>query len=198
VTGTPDPTPAPGPVSAPGPAAPVDQGPVPRLTPVQAALIAETCSRGEVVWLRPPGSARAVAAWHVWHDDALCVLSGAGEQTLPELAGPVEVVARGKATLARLVTFEAHAYRLPPGSAAWLEATAELAAHRLNEPDPAGARARWASAGTVTMLRPVALTASGNGTDDDPADAAPPARGPATTLGRMPFHLGRRRGRKTR
>lgn len=171
---------------------------MPRLTPTQAALIAETCSRGEVVWLRPSGAQRPVAAWHVWHDDALCVLSGPGEQTLPELAGPVEVMARGKETPARLVTFEAHAATLPPGSAAWLEATAELAAHRLNEPDPAGARARWASSGTVTLLRPVALAAGGNGTDDDPSQVAPPARGPATTLGRMPFHLGRRRGRKGR
>lgn len=176
----------------------VDEGPVPRLTPAQAALIAETCSRGEVVWLRPQGAERAVAAWHVWHDDALCVISGPGEQSLPVLAGPVEVVARGKDTLARLVTFEAHAYPLPPGSAQWLEATAELAAHRLNEPDPAAARARWASAGTVTMLRPLRLAGSGNGTDADPAGTVTPARGPATTLGRMPFHLGRRRGRKAR
>lgn len=171
---------------------------MPRLSPAEAALIAETCSRGEVVWLRPSGAARPVAAWHVWHDDALCVLSGAGEQTLPELSGPVEVIARGKDTLARLVTFEAHAATLPPGSAAWLEATAELAAHRLNEPDPASARARWAASGTVTLLRPVDLGRGGNGTDDDPADAAAPARGPATTLRRMPFHLGRRRGRRPR
>ena len=178
--------------------APLDEGPAPRLTPVQAALIAETCSRGEVIWLRPSGLHRPRAAWHIWHDDAICVLSGTGEQALPVLSGAVEVIARGKDSLARLVTFVAHAYPVPTGTAQWLEATADLAAHRLNEPDPTAARQRWASQAVVTMLRPIQLISSGNGSDQSRSGAAIAARGPGTTLGRMPFHLGRRRGRSDR
>jgi len=173
-----------------------DSGPVPRLTPAEAALIAETCSRGEVIWVRPPDQPRPQAAWHVWHDDAICLLSGAGEQSLPTLAGEVEVIARSKEAQARLVAFVAHAYPLTAGSVAWREAAAELAAHRLNGIDSAAAADRWAGGAVVTMLRPLWLVHSGNGSDQDGADAAPPARGPASTLGRMPFHLGRRRDRR--
>src|SRR5262249_10153819 len=148
-------------VPAPAPDAPT--GPVPRLTPVEAALIAETCSRGEVIWVRPPDEPRYHAAWHVWHEDGPVLVYGVGEQMLPLLSGEVEVVARGKETGARLVTFVAYARTLTPGSAEWEAATTELAAHRLNATDPAGARERWASGGLVIALRPLWLVRSGNG-----------------------------------
>ena len=186
------------PHDVPAPAADVPAGPVPRLTPVEAALIAETCSRGEVIWVRPPDEPRHHAAWHVWHEDGPVLVYGVGEQMLPLLSGEVEVVARAKETGARLVTFVAYARTLTPGSAEWEAATTELAAHRLNATDPAGARERWASGGLVTALRPLWLVRSGTGEDDAGSGAQPPARGPATTLTRRPFHLGRRRRRARR
>jgi hypothetical protein len=185
-----------GKAGSPRPAA--EPGPAPRLTPVEAALIAETCSRGEVIWLTVPGQPRPRAAWHVWHDDAICVLSGGTEQDLPALTGRIEVTARGKESLARVVTFAVHAYPLAPGSPEWLGAIAELAAHRLNARDPAGSPNRWAAASAVTVLRPIELLQDGNGTDSTGPESAAPARGAATTLGRQPYHVGGRRARRGR
>jgi hypothetical protein len=172
--------------------------PVPQLTPVQAALIAETCSKGEVLWVRPPGEKRHHPAWHVWHNDGICLVYGIGEQMLPLLSGEVEVIARSKETGARLVTFTAYAEALAPGTAEWEGAADALAAHRLNAEDPNGARQRWAAGGLVTMLHPVQLLRSGAGEDDAPSEAAPPPRGVATTLGQLPYHLGGRLRRARR
>ncbi len=86
------------------------------LSPAEAALVAEACTRSDLVWLRTVGESRGGestggesrggesrhhAAWHVWHDDAVCIVYGAGEQALPLLSGEVEVVARSKDSGAR-------------------------------------------------------------------------------------------------
>jgi hypothetical protein len=165
------------------------------LTPQDAALIAETCVRSDIIWIKGADADRHQAAWHVWYDDAVCVLFGVGEQMLPLLAGEVEVIARSKDTGARLVRFVATAEQLPASGPAWQGATAVLAGKRLNAEDPAGQRSRWASGVIVTLLRPTSLLASGGGDDDTPSGAAPPPGGPATTIGRTPFHLGGRRRR---
>jgi len=188
--------PAPAAASGQGVAAP--PAPQPRLTPVEAALIAETCSKSEVIWVRPPGESRHQAAWHVWHDDGICLVYGVGEQMLPLLSGEIEVIARSRETGARLVTFVADAQALTPGGPEWQAATDALAAHRLNATDPSGARQRWAAGGLVTMLRPLRLVHAGAGGEDDPSGAASPPRGPATTLGRLPYHLGGRLRRARR
>ena len=44
------------------------------MSPVEAALVAEACTRSDLVWLRVAGEERHHAAWHVWHDDAVCVV----------------------------------------------------------------------------------------------------------------------------
>jgi hypothetical protein len=162
------------------------------LNPGDAALIAETCVRSEVLWLRPLDAERAQAAWHVWHDDAVCVVYGVGEQVLPLLTGRVEVLARSKETGGRLVRFVAVAEQLTPRTPAWDAAADVLSAHRLNTPDPARQRDRWASGCLVTLLRPAWLVESGWGGTGTPSGALPPPGGPATTVGRRPFHLGRR------
>jgi hypothetical protein len=168
------------------------------LTPTDAALIAEVCSRSDLVWLRPPGSARWRAAWHVWHDDAVCIVSGGGEQDLPVLGDEVHVIGRSKETGARLVTFVASVETLSAGTEVWDHAAFALVAGRLNAREPQAQKQRWAEGGVVRLLRPVRLLTAGAGEDDAAAERAQVPRGPGTTLGKQPFHVGGRRRRAAR
>jgi len=171
------------------------------LTPEQLALVAEGCTRSGVVWVRPEGAVGHRLAWHVWHDGALLVVAGGGEQELPPLEGLVEVVVPSKDAGSRLATVAARAERLWPGTSQWATAAQVLAAKRLNErSDPAHPeqqRDRWARYATVTRLEPVRLLAAGAGADDTAAGTVTPARAGATT-GRLPFHIGGRGGRARR
>jgi hypothetical protein len=174
------------------------------LTPEQLALVAEGCTRSGVVWLRPEGASGYRLAWHVWHDGAVLVVTGGGEQELPPLEGLVEVVVPSKDARTRLATVAARAERLWPGTSQWATAAQVLSAKRLNDrSDPAKPeeqRDRWARYATVTRLDPVALLAAGPGPDDAGAGSVVPPRAGSTT-GRMPFHVGgraRRAGRRRR
>jgi hypothetical protein len=173
------------------------------LTAEQLALVAEGCTRSGVVWLRPEGAPGHRLAWHVWHDGAVHVVSGGGEQELPPLEGLVEVVVPSKDAGSRLATVATRADRLWPGTTQWATAAQLLAAKRLNErSDPAHPeqqRDRWARYATITRLEPVALVAAGPGADDAAAGSVTPAR-TGVTSGRLPFHLGgrARRGERRR
>lgn len=168
------------------------------IAPVEAALIAQVCTRSDVVWLRPVLEKRHHLVWHVWHDDSICVVAGQGEQDLPALSETVEVTARSKETGARVVTFLARARALDPGSQAWQDAAQALSAARLNQPDTSDQLQRWASAATIWQLRPVNVLSAVSGDDTTPDERAAPPRGPGTTLTRTPFHLGRRTRRARR
>ena len=174
------------------------------LTPEQLALVAEGCTRSGVVWLRPEGAPGHRLAWHAWHDGAVLVVAGGGEQELPPLDGLVEVVVPSKDARSRLATVATRAERLWPGTSQWASAAQVLAAKRLNDrSDPARPeeqRDRWARSAVITRLEPVALMAVGPGPDDAPAGSVVPARAGSTT-GRLPFHVGgraRRGGRRRR
>ena len=165
------------------------------LTPDDAALIAQGCTTSSVLWVRTVASSRHHLAWHVWHDDAVHVVYGVGEQMLPLLSGQVEVVVPSKDSGARLVTFVAQADLLPARSPAWEAAATALSASRLNTPDPQRQRDRWATGALITRLTPVYLAAAGAGTDLSPAGSAPPPESGATTLtAHRPWHLGGRAG----
>ncbi len=165
------------------------------LSPEQLALVAEGCTRSGVVWLRAEGAARHRLAWHVWHENAVHVVAGGGEQELGPLEGFVEVVVPSHDVGSRLATVVAWAVPLAPGTAGWALAVQALAAKRLNDrSDPARPeeqRDRWARHATVTRLEPVALVAAGPGPDDAPSGADVPSRA-GSTLGRVPFHVGGR------
>jgi hypothetical protein len=174
------------------------------LTPEQLALVAEGCTRSGVVWLRPQGAVGHRLAWHVWHDGAVHVVAGGGEQELPALEGLVEVVVPSKDARSRLATMTARAERLWPGTTQWANAAQVLAAKRLNDRSDPGhpeeQRDRWARYATITRLEPVALIAAGAAPDDAPAGSVVPPRSGSTT-GRLPFHVGgraRRGGRRRR
>jgi hypothetical protein len=174
------------------------------LTAEQLALVAEGCNRSGVVWLRPDGDERHRLAWHVWHENAVHVVAGGGEQELPPLEGLVEVVVPSKDARSRLATVTARGERLWPGTTQWANAAQVLAAKRLNDRSDPGhpeeQRDRWARYATITRLEPVALIAAGAAPDDAPAGSVVPPRSGSTT-GRLPFHVGgraRRGGRRRR
>ena len=168
------------------------------LSPVDAALIAEACSKSNVLWIRTVGSTRHQLAWHVWHEGAVYVVYGVDEQMLPLMSGQVEVVVPSKDTGARLVTFVAQADILPARSAEWEEAAAALSAARLNATDTDHQADRWASGTLVTRLTPVHLSAVGAGDDRSGSGAAAPPGSAASTVGEhQPWHVrGRARARR--
>lgn len=199
-------------------------GPPVGVQSVADQLIAEACQRSGLVWLRAVGTEKAGGerttptqahpAWHVWHDGALLVVGGPGEQPLPPLQDAVqqpvsvqqtstpdsdavvEVIVRSKEAGSRLVTFRAHARLLPPGTTAWDDAAAALKAGRLNAPDADNLLRRWAEQGQIFRLEPQGAPSERPGSYDDASLAAPPPVTTATTLGRQPFHLGRRKRRR--
>jgi hypothetical protein len=127
------------------------------------ALIAEATKRAGLIWITAGGSARARPAWHVWLDAgdgaAAYVLTGPGEQPLPELAGAARatVTVPGKDSGGLLMSWPAAVGRVEPGSREWAAVIGPLLAGRLNAATAPGedppAR-RWARAGTVYRLGP--------------------------------------------
>lgn len=164
-----------------------------------AALLAEAAAKSWVMWLRPAGQPRAWPAWHVWHDGAVLVISGSGEQQLPQLRGPVEVLVRSKQTQARLITIAMTAVELMPDDEQWPAAAAALAARRLNSSlAPADLPDQWREAATITRLRADGAALEGPGRYGDESGAAPATPTTATTRSTWrPWHLGgrKRRGR---
>lgn len=115
-------------------------------------VIEEGAKRSGVLWL---GLDRPRLAWHAWHDGAVYLVTGPGEQRLPGLAEreTVEVTLRSKANGARLLSFTAAVEVVDQAAAA--EAVAALAKERLNAPDGAELTDRWARTATVLRLTPV-------------------------------------------
>ncbi len=157
------------------------------------ALVKEAGTKSGLLWVRPaPG--RAWPAWHVWLDGAAYVVSGPGEQELPPLAGPVDLVLRSKDTGARLLTLRATATTVTPDDPDWEPVTTALKADRLNAPDPEHLVERWAGSNTVTRLAPTGGVVEAPEAYDASSGAAAPPPTPATTSGWAPWHL---RGRRT-
>jgi hypothetical protein len=169
----------------------------PAIDPAALALVAEGATKSGVIWVRPSASDRHRLAWHAWHDGAVLLVSGGGEQELPPLEGVVEVVVPSKDTGARLATVLTRAHTLAPGTQEWADAVAVLAAKRLNDRDPAGQRDRWAREGAVVRLEPVRVEHTGAGDDDAPSGAVRPPQDGATT-GRRPWHWRGRPHRRRR
>jgi hypothetical protein len=170
------------------------------ITAEAAAVIAQVCSSNGVVWIRPNDDTRHHLAWHVWHNDAVHVISGVGEQRLPMLIGTVEVAAAAKGSTARTLTYLARAESLTPGSEEWQAAADAIAAKRLNAVEsPAEAsvqRERWATECLITRLVPTRMLGRGpeerGSSRTAPLGDAAPRPSAATTLHRRPWHLGGR------
>ena len=127
--------------------------------PRTEALVAEACAKSALVWLRAPGGQRAHAAWHVWADGAVCLVTGGAEQHLtggPDLAdgSEVDVLVRSKDNGSRLVAFCAVVSGVEPGTPEWDSVAPLLHAKRLNAPDGEEQPARWARESRVLRLVP--------------------------------------------
>jgi hypothetical protein len=161
---------------------------------LDGALIEEAAKKSALVWVRgPQGAARAL--WHVWHDGAVWVVGGPGEQPLDGLeltdGGSATVSVRSKDKGARLVTWPATVGEVEPRGERWTAAVEELRGKRLNAPDADRLVDRWAA--ECRLLR---LVPSGPPAElPDTSQSAVPIATPATTRGPLPTGLPARRRR---
>ncbi len=145
-------------------------------------------AKSAICWLRV-----GERDWPVWYapvEGMAYVVSGGGEQQLPDLPAEVRITLRAKDTREYAGRFPAMVQRVAPDDHEWEAAVGALRSARLNAPH-SGAAARWAEHSTVWVVRPD-FAAPEPVTRDDPGSAAEPAPTTATTRGRMPAHLGRR------
>lgn len=123
-----------------------------------AALIVESMRKAAVVWLTDlPGqpTGRSTAAWCCWLDDALYVVSGAGEQPVPGLGTATSCTVSGRGDNgARIVVWPAAVHQLAPGGQEWERVVPHLVGKRLNLPAGDDTPARWARDCTVAKLTP--------------------------------------------
>jgi hypothetical protein len=158
-------------------------------------LVADATKKSGLVWIAVPGQARPVAAWHVWRDDAVYLVTGPGEQAMPGLndAATCDVTVRSTDKGSRVVTWRAAVSRVDPDTSEWAEAVPALLAGRLNLPDAAHAEQRWASTCTVLRLTPTGELLEAGATLPSASLSAPPPPSPARTPTRVPFTIGSRR-----
>jgi hypothetical protein len=152
------------------------------------ALVEEAAKKSGLIWVEASAPARAL--WHVWHEGAAYVVGGGpGEQPLPGLAdGSTAVVTiRSKDKGGRLVTWTARVSELPPHSAGWEAAVAELKGKRLNAPDGEAMTERWARECRLLRLDPLEVSPQ---LPTGSLAAVPPAS-PAVTRGEVPAALPR-------
>ncbi|MBC2875128.1 MULTISPECIES: hypothetical protein [Streptomyces] len=161
------------------------------------ALIEEAAKKSGLIWVQgPTGPSRAL--WHVWHEGAVLVVGGPGEQPVDDLGlvdgGTASVTVRSKDKGGRLVEWTAAVAELAPGGEEWGAAVAELKGKRLNASDAETIAERWARTCRVLRLAPTGATAP----LPDGALTAVPLPTPATTRRAMPAGLPRllRRGRR--
>jgi hypothetical protein len=178
----------------------VTEQPGPSSPAFTRALVAELAKKTGVCWLRYGSSAQSHAAWHLWYDEALFLVSGGNEQPLPGLEDTdrVEVTMRSKENGGRLLTWVAARSDVRPEDEAWGPVTAALAADRLNLDDLDAAVRDWAERSVVSRLEPTGETLETPDALSDDAHAAAPRPTPATTRGRLPAVLHRRVRRRPR
>jgi hypothetical protein len=117
-------------------------------------LVAELAKKSGLVWVAYAGRTHAV--WHEWSGDAVCVVSGGTEQSLPAIAEQqhVTVLLRSKTTRALAASVQARVDVVRPGSEHWDPTTTALRTGRLNLSHSDDAIARWAAESVVVRLVP--------------------------------------------
>jgi hypothetical protein len=118
-------------------------------------LIADLAKKSGLVWVTYAG--KTYALWHEWVGDAICIVSGGTEQSLPDIAAQttVSVSLRSKATRALAAQIEAAVEVVTPGSEHWESVTTALKAGRLNLVDGSEAIDRWSRESVVVRLVPI-------------------------------------------
>ncbi|MDB1086873.1 hypothetical protein PJ985_04755 [Streptomyces sp. ACA25] len=166
------------------------------VTPLDRALIEESAKKSGLVWVRgPQGPARAL--WHLWHDGAVCLVGGPGEQPLDGLGladgGPATVSVRSKDKGGRLVVWPAVVREPVPDGELWRATAEELRGKRLNAPDTEQLTERWARECRLLRLEPSGPPSQRPGQLPQDSGAAPPLPTPNTTRGPLPTGLPVRR-----
>ncbi|HVX42975.1 MAG TPA: hypothetical protein VHC49_03795 [Mycobacteriales bacterium] len=127
-------------------------------------LVREAMKKAGVVWVAGPPRDNARACWLHWTGDAAYLVTGPGEQPLPEIRGTATVTARSATTGGRIVTWVARIESVEPGSDEWNQVVPALVARRLNAPDSGSIAERWARHNTILRLVPTGeLLADGPG-----------------------------------
>ncbi|MGH3662231.1 MAG: hypothetical protein ACRDT8_06775 [Micromonosporaceae bacterium] len=173
--------------------------------------------KAAVVWLTV-GDRRPCAAWCVWLDEALYVVSEPARSTAaaPEpAAGPATLGAAGSeagnprreqavpgldsaatATVTvrgdsggRIVSWPARVSRVVPDSELWAQVAPQLASKRLNLPTDEDTPARWAARCVLSRLEPAGEPSEAGDTLPDSSHAAPPPGSPAARRARKPYRL---------
>jgi hypothetical protein len=155
-------------------------------------LVEEAMKKASIAWVSASGQA-ASAVWCLWHEGALFVVSGPGEQPAPGLAGAqaATVTARGDHG-GRIVSWPAEVSTVEPDGTQWAAVVPQLAAKRLNAQGAAEQlAARWAAECVVSRLVPAGPAVEAGATLPDGSLAAPPPPTPAARLPRRPFRLHR-------
>lgn len=162
-------------------------------TPASPAVPA-TFAKSAICWLHVDGRDRP--AWYAAVGDTAYVVSGVGEQPLPELPPELPITLRAKDAREYAGRFTATATQLRHGDAGWAEAMAALQPARLNSPHGKSEATieHWVTAGVVWAVRPDFDTAAPV-TRDAPSGARENVPTPATTPVRLPKHFGGRRRR---
>ena len=117
-------------------------------------LVADLAKKSGLVWVTYAGRDHAV--WHEWVGDAVCVVSGGAEQSLPGIDQQQTVVLslRSKSTRALAARVEARVEVVAPGSEHWQSVTSTLRSGRLNLTTTDAAVERWAAESVVVRLVP--------------------------------------------
>ena len=117
-------------------------------------LVADLAKKSGLVWVSYAGRTHAV--WHEWSGDAVCVVSGGTEQSLPAIADQqtVTLLLRSKTTRALAAGVEATVEVVSPTSEHWDPTTTALKTGRLNLTDSDDAIRRWADESVVVRLVP--------------------------------------------
>ncbi|MGL4173544.1 MAG: hypothetical protein ACRCTR_05655 [Actinomycetota bacterium] len=177
----------------------------PAATATELRLFAEAAAKSPILWLRPGQETQWYPAWHIWHADAVWVVTGPGEQTLPLLTDTTDVLIRSKETGMALVcaTTTTRRIQLTRVSAAdqptltdeWASGITVLASARLNsDVAPDQLVTRWHEAGNdVARLTPLTVNGPLRGNTDTGNGATQTVTTPATPRVRLPWHWGRRR-----
>ncbi len=119
------------------------------------ALLAAAAAKAGLVWVSVDG-APTQALWHAWHEGAVLVVVGGGEQRDPFGQAPVAVRLQvpSKDTRSALVEVDVTLEPVLPSDGGWQGATTVLKAGRLNARDADGLVTRWAEHSRVLRLVP--------------------------------------------
>ena len=126
---------------------------------LRTALFTQTARKAGVCWLSYDSPAGAVVdrlVWHVWHDGAVLVATGQGEQQLPPPADgtEVEVALRSGDTGGLLVRHRCRARTVVATDPDWELCAAALLAGRLNHGPASQTLDRWRRSVSFHLLAP--------------------------------------------